>query len=116
MWLCEYCVDDGMKLSNINEEDEELSTSDDDEVSDYSMCIEELSTSSDDDEVSDYSMCIDEENVELSRGDEDGSSSSFSVTERAPTTTTTSVSATCPEYSRNETIAGDDNDVHLGMS
>ena len=97
MWLCEYCVDDGMKISNINEEDEELSTSDDDEVSDYSMCI-------------------DEENVELSRGDEDGSSSSFSVTERAPTTTTTSVSATCPEYSRNETIAGDDNDVHLGMS
>ena len=72
-WLCQYCVDDDMDISSSNEEDEDLSPSDDDVGSVYSMSIDDEDS---DVEVSVYSddTFDDKEDVELS-----------CVTKRAPT-------------------------------
>jgi hypothetical protein len=72
-WLCQYCVDEDMDISSSNEEDEDLSPSDDNVGSVYSMSINDEDS---DVEVSDCSddTFDDKEDVELS-----------CVTKRAPT-------------------------------
>jgi hypothetical protein len=72
-WLCQYCVYDDMDISSSNEEDEDLSPSDDNVGSVYSMSIDDEDS---DVEVSVYSddTFDDNEDVELS-----------CVTKRAPT-------------------------------